>query len=81
MRPGRENLWIEYDQASESDPTDEWFLPELRSAMRRRRPAEDLGLRRLLEFPEAIAPLSRRVRRVGSETRRETYGPDLPDAA
>lgn len=35
----------------------EW--PELRSARPPRLPAEDLGIRRLLEFPEAMHPIRR----------------------
>ena len=66
------------DVAIEYDDNVEWFLPELRSIMRDREPAEDLGIRRLIEFPEAV---SRRPRpeRHGSE--RWHRDPDLPDAA
>ena len=81
MRTLPEDLWLDYH--AESDASDEWFLPDLRWTMRHRWQGgtEDLGLRRLLEFPEAVAPRARRLRHVDSQPRTPTHDPDWPDAA
>jgi len=52
----------------------EW--PEWRSARALRLPAEDLGIRRLLEFPEAVHPI-----RKLPITPDPFDDPDWPDAA
>jgi hypothetical protein len=74
---------IEANSLTESGAQDfdpDWLLPELSSALRARRPPEDLGLRQLLEFPEVAlrhADAERRFRRRSITD----LGPDWPDAA
>jgi len=70
----------------------EWFLPELRSAMHSKHGAEELGLRNLLEFPEAAVAPKKPWRRSGpksglrrlrpkSVAAHHPPDPDWPDAA
>ena len=74
MQRLHEAIWDEFDSVTETSA--DWFLPELRSALPKQLPAEDLGLRRLLEQPGAAAP------RLPSNVRRLRRGrPDWPDAA
>lgn len=76
MRKPRNYLENDDDLMPEASP--DYLSPELRSVLGARRPAEDLNLRRLLEFPETIAPRSRGFR-TGRFTR--FPDPDWPDAA
>jgi hypothetical protein len=48
---------------------------------RSRRATEALGLRRLLEFPEAIGPRIRGLRQADPELLDRLSDPDWPDAA
>ena len=82
------DLLDEFEGAPEAPV--EWFLPELRSAMRSKHGTEELGLRNLLEFPEAAIPRKKVGRRSGPKSglRRlmpvaahHSPDPDWPDAA
>lgn len=79
MRNMQRDPFEQYDALPEA--TAEWFLPELHSVMRSRRATEDLGLRRLLEFPEAIGPRIRGLRRADPELLEQLSDPEWPDAA
>jgi hypothetical protein len=75
----------EYDKFL--DPPADWLAPELRPAMRGAPPDGDLGLRRLLEFPEIVRPIfgraGRQQRRLGRASLDDAIepDPDWPDAA
>ena len=63
-----------YEDGALPDVPAEW--PELRAARPLRLPPEDLGIRRLLEFPEAVRPI-----RKLHVTPDPFDDPDWPDAA
>lgn len=77
----RQYLQIVEEDLNQPELSAEWFLPELKSALPKSGAPDELGLRQLLEYPEAIRVRGRRTRRRRRGLVQLGDEPHWPDAA